>query len=593
MIVPMLKYQFVLYHKDSPSFIRELMELGVVQIVDKGKVNDNHTQQLENEIKESKLALGHLINRKIKAQNQASETLSLPPSRILIEKEHQLEALRHKVDKIETEIGMLEPWGGFNWEDVHKLEDKTNLRIRFVQYPAKKFKDEWTSFGPISIVNEEKGVVYFLLFQQNEDLTDLPFVPSSLPRKSLAELKEEKGSIQANIDKLNSELNDYATTHRKDLKYRIDETTDELSFQVAYQDIAPALDDRIHVLEGWVPKTEAKNLRSYLDQNKIVYVEYPAEKEDNPPILLKNNWFAKLFEPIGNLFSLPGYGELDLTVFFAPFFFLFFGFCLGDAGYGMVLFLGATGMRIFMKKSKIKVYLPLMQLFGLATTLVGFISGTLFGLEMAGLPQFESISHLFFSQDQLFNIALYIGFTQIIFALFIQAYKEFIFNGVIYSISKLGWILLLLSLGDLYVTEYFMAISKITVWVGLTAIVLFGAPGKGALRSVGYGVADLYNITGVMGDLLSYIRLFALGVSSAILGLVVNNIAMEFKEIPYVGIGLFVLILVVGHSANIALASLSAFVHPMRLTFVEFYKNAGFQGGGKPFQPLIKLSKNK
>jgi V/A-type H+-transporting ATPase subunit I len=118
--------------------------------------------------------------------------------------------------------------------------------------------------------------------------------------------------------------------------------------------------------------------------------------------------------------------------------------------------------------------------------------------------------------------------------------------------------------------------------------VLFGAPKRGWLKSMGFGLADLYNITGVMGDLLSYIRLFALGVSSAILGLVVNSIALSAQGIPYVGIVFTILILVVGHTANLMLASLSAFVHPMRLTFVEFYKNVGFVGGGKPYAPLAR-----
>jgi V/A-type H+-transporting ATPase subunit I len=103
------------------------------------------------------------------------------------------------------------------------------------------------------------------------------------------------------------------------------------------------------------------------------------------------------------------------------------------------------------------------------------------------------------------------------------------------------------------------------------------------------GLWELYGITGFFGDLLSYIRLFALGISSAILGFVINNIAGQFREgFGWAGIPLFVVFMVVGHTANLLIAALGAFVHPMRLTFVEFYKNAGFAGGGKPYKPLSK-----
>jgi len=99
----------------------------------------------------------------------------------------------------------------------------------------------------------------------------------------------------------------------------------------------------------------------------------------------------------------------------------------------------------------------------------------------------------------------------------------------------------------------------------------------------------MYNtITGIFGDLLSYIRLFALGIASSILGLVINQMAISFGSAKYIGPVIFILFVVVGHTANLAISSLGAFVHPMRLTFVEFYKNAGFKGGGKPYQPFSK-----
>jgi V/A-type H+/Na+-transporting ATPase subunit I len=131
--------------------------------------------------------------------------------------------------------------------------------------------------------------------------------------------------------------------------------------------------------------------------------------------------------------------------------------------------------------------------------------------------------------------------------------------------------------------------SGYAAWLGVAMILLLNDPKANILTRIGKGIWDLYGLTGIFGDLLSYIRLFALGIASAILGFVVNDIALQMRDgIPYLGPVLFVLFLVVGHGANLLIASLGAFVHPMRLTFVEFYKNAGFTGGGKVYEPFAK-----
>ncbi|HKL09178.1 MAG TPA: V-type ATPase 116kDa subunit family protein, partial [Bacteroidales bacterium] len=125
--------------------------------------------------------------------------------------------------------------------------------------------------------------------------------------------------------------------------------------------------------------------------------------------------------------------------------------------------------------------------------------------------------------------------------------------------------------------------------ISIAMILLFANPEKNMIVSVFSGLYDVYNmITGVFGDLLSYIRLFALGISSAILGLVFNQIAAQFLGGSFLSYLPFIIILIIGHGLNIFMASLGAFVHPLRLTFVEFYKNAGFMGGGKKYKPFSK-----
>ena len=392
---------------------------------------------------------------------------------------------------------------------------------------------------------------------------------------------------EEDVKALNQQLDYYAKTYTDELQEDIKVAKDQLELHQANLNVESLQDDKVNLVEGWCPEFSEQALQEFLEQDNIVFTKQEPSEDEQPPVILKNNRFARLFEPIGRLYSLPDYNELDLTVFFAPFFFLFFGFCLGDLGYGIILILVASLLKLKIKGPN-RDYLTLIQFFGVATVLIGFLSGTLFGLSMPELPFFASQKPIFLDQIQLLTLALAVGFVQIILGMAVNVYKQIKFRGWIYGVSKIGWIILCFSLLDLFVTEAIPQVSTITSWIGLALIVFFGSPGGSWFKSFGLGLADLYNITGVVSDLLSYIRLFALGVSSAILGLVVNSIALSTKEVPYVGVLLFIVILLVGHTANLLLATLSAFVHPMRLTFVEFYKNTGFIGGGKPYQPLAR-----
>lgn len=585
MIVPMIKYSFLIYHKERDIFMQNLMDIGAVQVISKGAVEDDQAQKLASDVKDAKQILaGFKVRRKANLNLEENLGLPFPPLKEVLELERELDRQQHEADGFASEIELLKPWGEFDWEEVRRLEKIGGFQMRFCYHPESKFNKKWREDFVIQELFRQKGFVYFIIFQKEGEV-ELPVVPVALPKKKLSELKAHKLQCEKRVAEINVELNYYSVRYEESLEAQIIRTQDELSLHLANLSTDELTETKLVLVEGWCPKTLQSKLLAYLDKSKTVYLELEPEEAEEPPILLKNNRFSKLFEPIGNMFSLPAYSELDLTVFFAPFFLLFFGFCMGDAGYGTVILIVATLLKLKIKGSN-RQYLTLLQLFGASTLVIGYISGTLFGLTMGEVPLFSSQKDFFLTQDQLFQTALYIGLVQILFGMGVQVYKKVIFEGWIHALNKVGWIVLSLSMLDLFVLEKMTAITGITAWVGVGLIVFFGSPKDGWLKSFGMGLADLYNITGVAGDLLSYIRLFALGASSAILGLVINNIALSAQGVPYVGIVLTIIILVVGHTANMMLAGLSAFVHPMRLTFVEFYKNVGFLGGGKPYQPL-------
>jgi len=195
----------------------------------------------------------------------------------------------------------------------------------------------------------------------------------------------------------------------------------------------------------------------------------------------------------------------------------------------------------------------------------------------------------------LFNLSLVLGAIQIIYGMFVKVANEIYQNGWRSALSTIGWIIIIFGFAINYgmkkygVDPLMISIVFSTIMViGFLGAFVFNNPNRSIFANMAFGLWDTYNMaTGLMGDLLSYIRLFALAISTGVLGYVFNSLAISMApDIPVVKYIVIVLILAVGHSINILMGILGSFVHPMRLTFVEFYKNAGFSGGGRKYTPF-------
>ncbi|HRW63103.1 MAG TPA: ATPase, partial [Bacteroidales bacterium] len=219
--------------------------------------------------------------------------------------------------------------------------------------------------------------------------------------------------------------------------------------------------------------------------------------------------------------------------------------------------------------------------------------GTFFGVDLLKVEAYP-LKEFILEPLKLFWLSIGIGGVQIFYGMIIKAANQIKQRGLKYGLSTIGWILMILSGGFIMGAgqmgiELSKYVSSGLLIVSGALILIFSNPDINVFASIGSGLYDVYNmVTGVFGDLLSYIRLFALGISSAILGLVFNQIAAQFLGGSFWGYIPFIIVLLIGHGLNIFLAALGAFVHPLRLTFVEFYKNAGFTGGGKPYKPFSK-----
>lgn len=276
---------------------------------------------------------------------------------------------------------------------------------------------------------------------------------------------------------------------------------------------------------------------------------------------------------------------------------LFFGLCLGDVGYGFIFVIAAIILRRKVSDT-LKPVFSLVMLLGISTIIMGAIGGNVFGYSLidAKIEWLESYKKYMMDSNKLFNVALILGVVQIIFGMIIKAVGTVRRYGFAASLSTWGWLIIILGCGGTYALNMFMGIDAQLVLylyygfggVGGLMVFLLNDLKRNPFINVGAGLWDAYNmILGVIGDVLSYIRLFALGISGAVMGFVFNDLAFNLSgDIPVLSPIIMIIILLIGHGLNIFMSSLSAFVHPMRLTFVEFYKNSGFEGGGKKYKPF-------
>jgi V/A-type H+/Na+-transporting ATPase subunit I len=612
MIVKMKKYTFLVFHAEYTSFLNKIRDMGVLHIetsaiktTDQDRLTDN--MQL---LRRLNVAIHALSKRK--TQNAHKRVFNSPIQVLdafdsLVESAQQIEQSKQRIIK---DIITVEPWGVFSNERLVKLRD-AGYRVSLFMCSASKYNPEWEKLYNAFIVGSHGSHLRFITVTPVNDLVQIDAELIKMPQYSVVELKKQLEENNHSHHKIEEELNELAKNGLMFLQEKAVIVNEEIEFKRVLQNSISGAEGAVMVLEGWLPKDKCHDLDKALALEGIYSEQREPTMTDNVPVLLKNNRFSRLFEVISDLYSKPNYHELDLTPYFAPFYLLFFGFCFSDAGYGLIFLLVATFLKIKKPKGERSIH-TLVQLMGGSTMLFGFLGGTFLGIELykTGLPVYSSIAEMYNTterdigqlvQDLMFKGSLALGAIQILFGMFLRAVKITRQKGFMYAISTLSWAFLIIVSG----INYAYTNAKGLEFLNLPYIVLGGlflvgiffmnSPGKNLLLNFGIGLWDAYNtVVGGVGDLLSYVRLFALGLASSILGLVFNELGSQMVDfdsgIVSIIIGIFgmTVVLLAGHAINIFMSGLGSMVHPLRLTFVEFYKNAGFEGGGKAYNPFKK-----
>lgn len=604
MIVPMRKYSFLVYHKEYDDFLLKLRELGVVHIIEReGSVTEDVRARFQRAEEVNKL-IRFLEAREVKSEPTGE---AVDAAAIVTEIE-EIQAEFSRIDQqkalLTKEMAEVEPWGDFTPESIHELEEK-GFKIRLFITPLREWNQDLVDHDSVFEINQSAGLVYFAIVDQGTNVpADLNADEVRIPSRSLSQIEQHDLDLEKHQIALNGRVHDIAKKYIPALQQYEQVLLQDAELKKAFETTEKGADERLSILEGWIPAGAAEVLDKSLDAQGVVYLKEKPVPGDKVPILLKNKGFASKFEVLGELYALPNYRELDLTPFFAPFYTIFFGFCIGDAGYGILITLVALFAKYKVAK-EMKPIASLISYLGISTFVFGVISGGFFGISLyeTNLPVYRELQAFYIANNTdmnniLFAMALGLGAIQILFGMAVKAANETVQFGIKYALSTIGWIFLFIGGGTIVGLSKFAGIPMATMnpilysILGISGVMILflNSPGKNIFLNFGLGLWNTYNmVTGVLGDLLSYIRLFALGIATAILGFVFNSLAMSVSG-GFFGAIFMVIVLVIGHSINLFMGGLGAFVHPMRLTFVEFYKNAGFNGGGKKYHPFRKLT---
>ena len=588
MVTEMTKYDFILMSGDADAFLEKLQSVGVVDITRSLKPIDEKSEKLSARAEVYRDALSALKEVE-KAEDPGQKPTDFAVE--VMETVRDKGAIEAQLPQLRKDADELVPWGQFDAKSFDRLKG-TGLKLHF--YKAKAIDPAWKEQYALSEISNLGGNSYFVVVSDSDDY-DFPLKELPAPDRDYAAIEKQIADLEAQVKEKEHRLAQLKW-HEPVIQAELDKTLSKLDLHLANVAGEKAAEDYITVFEGFAPAENEPALHDMLEKENILYLVDKAKADDNPPIKLKNNKFVSMFEMLTDMYGRPKYDEFDPTVFISIFFMLFFAFCMGDAGYGLVLILASFGLKKVLGKIA-----PLGVTLGIATTVIGLLFHTFFSTDMLTwkcIPDAVKRCMLpsqIAGYDGTMVLALLVGIVHICLAMIVKTYQATKVKGFANSLGTWGWTLLIVG-GVIVGGLALMGVmdKALTKWIvivlgSLSALGIFFLNDlkRNPLLNVGSGLWDTYNTaTGLLGDVLSYLRLYALGLAGAKLGEAFNAIGLQALGDGGFGWVAFILIVVIGHVLNVAMCVLGAFVHPLRLNFLEFFKNSGYEGTGRRYKPL-------
>jgi len=603
MIDKMTKYSFILLSGKSEEFLSGLQSLGLVDVTRSTKPVDEKSTLLlasSNELKKAASAIKaadyskdpdlERINAAVNPDIKIDD-----PMTCYKETSAKLSALQAELDQARKDVESARAWGSYDKSALEAIS-ALGYKIRYYSIPKKKYDSSWAAVYPLQEVFDNGKTVWFVTVSDDPDY-DLPVAESPVPEGDLASAERKVASIKDSLIQCKARmisLKEYVAT----MEEQSAKEASELQLYLANAGSGKAAEELVTTFVGFAPTENDAQLCEAFDKMDVIYVKEDAVKDDNPPIKVKGNWFTRMFTVLTDMYGRPVYDEFDPTPYISIFFTLFFAMCMGDAGYGLMLLILGIGM-----KKMLGSLAPLVTTLGAATLVMGIVLHTFFGMDIstaAWVPAWLKkcmITGSVAGYDAQMLFSILIGVIHLCVAMLLKAIYSVKKGGFLASLGTLGWTLLIV--GGVIVGGFALlgvigatATKWIVIILGAISalgIFLFNDIHRNPLINIGSGLYETYNtVTGLLGDVLSYLRLYALGLAGGMLGNAFNSLGTTLLGIDVPGVNILgcVLILVFGHVLNLAMCCLGAFVHPLRLNFLEFFKNSGYEGAGRVYDPL-------
>jgi V/A-type H+-transporting ATPase subunit I len=588
-IINMHKVTFIGMTPDRDRLLTDLQKMGCVQIIPLTSGGDTLVKTAPTAGAREALKFLHSYPRRRRQVLDLERFDVVEVQQEVLEVRNRLHDLKDERDFLIKRIQDMRPWGDFV---LPSLEDMGNLRLWFYVVPHKNMPKIKASALVWEIIRHNNRFCYVIVINEEEPL-DMPVPRIHLGYKTRHELEARLDDVELAIEDAQAERA-YLTRWHDLFKRDINQLEDLAVCQSAATQIYS--NESAFALQGWAPTDSLPALEGYSKQQAFYFASEASRQEENPPTLMRNHPWLCAGEDLVTFYMTPGYRTWDPSAIVFVSFALFFAMILADAGYaaimGLVLMFRWKKMG---RSSSGRRFRPLLLSVVAASVVFGVLVGSYFGVT----PNDESWPgkfHLLEMTDtnRMMMISVVIGVFHIVLANVMNACR---YENWQDRLSSVGWIGVViggfaLALGNSLAIASLQEPGTVLMIIGALLIVWFTAPREKPVARFISGLEGLTKLSGALGDVLSYLRLFALGLGSASLAIEFNSMAVGVYE-GYPGIGLVfaLLILLLGHGVNLILGIAGGVIHGLRLNVIEFF-NWGLKEEGTLYKPFKQSEDN-